>query len=164
MNRASLIGLLAITLLCNSCGVYTFNPAGKSDIQSVAVLRFQNETAELGLEDRLTDGVIDAFIDDGSLKVLPPDAADAVLEGSLVNYTRAPHQFTTEGTEEVESYAVTMDFAITLKNPDDDSEMWTERMRQTGIYDVIDETEEDAQQEAIRFLVEAILNRTIKSW
>lgn len=145
-----------------SCGVYTFNPAGGSKIKSIAVSRFGNETVELGLTDQITDGVIDALLDDGSMAVAPEDAADAVLNGTLLGYNRVPYAYT--AGDVVESYKVTMDFEVILIDPDDNSEIWKERMAQFGIYQVGSETEEDAQQEAIENLVEAVINRTTKNW
>ncbi|HOD67512.1 MAG TPA: LptE family protein [candidate division Zixibacteria bacterium] len=158
----SVAAALFLTGLGLSCGVYTFNPAGKSSIKTIAVSRFENQTVELALTDQITDGVIDAFIADGTLAVAPEDAADAVLAGTLVSYTRAPYQYTSG--DAVQSYRVTMDFDIALVNPKDNSEIWKERMSQIGIYDPATETEEDAQRKAIQNLVQAILNRTTKSW
>lgn len=154
--------LTGIVMALASCGVYTFNPRGKSTITSVAVERFENETPEFGLADRMTDDVIDAFIADGSMKIVSAENAEAILVGSLVRYDRRPHEFTPE--DEVISYAVTMDFDILLKNSNDGSEIWKERISQQGIYKVDVESEEDGQQTAIGLLVEAIINKTTKSW
>ena len=44
------------------------------------------------------------------------------------------------------------------------SDFWTETMSQRGVYDLLTETEEDARLKAINLLVEAIINRTTKSW
>jgi len=154
--------LLGLILLVLSCGVYTFNPKGKSEISSIYVERFENDTPEFGLADRMTDDVIDAFIANGNLKVVSAENAEAVLLGTLVNYERKPYQFTE--SEEVISYTVTMAFDIVLKESASDSEIWKERMSQQGIYSVDTETEEDGQQKAIVLLVEAIINKTTKSW
>ncbi len=149
-------------LLINGCGVYTFSPKGKSDIKSVAVERFENETAEYGLEDRMTDQIIDALIADGTLKVVSREYADAYLNGALTRYERRPYGF--DENDQVETYAVTMGFDIMLKNPTDESEIWKERMDQIGVYNIDTETEEDGQQKAIDLLIEAIINKTTKSW
>ncbi len=163
MNRivTSIIFLVLMGIFA-SCGIYTFSPRGKSSITSISVNRFGNETQQLGLEDRMTDDIIDAFITDGSMKVVSQENAEAVLVGSLISYERRPHEFTE--TDEVTAYAVTMGFEVSLKKGDDDSEIWTERFSQLGVYNVGTETEEDAQQKAILLLVEAILNKTTKSW
>ncbi|RKX27364.1 MAG: hypothetical protein DRP47_06680 [Candidatus Zixiibacteriota bacterium] len=156
------ISSLLIATFAISCGVYTFNPRGKSDISSVAVERFENETPEFGLADIMTDNVIDAFIADGTMKIVSAENADVILAGTLVKYDRHPHEFTSE--DEVISYEVTMDFSITLKKSSDGSEIWNDRISQQGIYQVDSETEDDGQQTAIKLLVETIINKTTKSW
>jgi hypothetical protein len=90
------------------------------------------------------------------------------LSGVLTRYERKPYEY--DQNDVVESYYVDMDFEITLKNPLDDSEIWKEKMTQRGVYAVDGEmeegarTEEDARREAIELLVEAIINKTTKSW
>lgn len=151
----ALIGLTA-------CGVYTFNPGGKSDIKTIAVERFENQTAEYGIEDQMTDQVIDALIADGTLKVVTRENADALISGVLTRYERKPHQF--DENDQVQSYAVNMQFDITLTKPSDDSEIWKETISQIGVYNVDTETEENGQQRATALLVEAVINKTTKSW
>jgi hypothetical protein len=150
--------LIAIT----GCGVYTFNPRGKSDISTLAVEPFENQTQEYGLTDRLTDVIIDAFIADGNVKIVPPEGADAILTGALLSYERVVEKF--DANDQVEEYKVVMDFEIALRNPKDQTEIWKERMTQVGIYNASDETEEYGQQVAGERLVEAVINKTTKSW
>ncbi len=153
---------LFMVLLLSGCGIYTFNPGGKSEIGTIAVEPFENKTSEFGLTDQLTEVIIDAFIADGNIKVVSVSQADVVLIGTLLRYDRVPHVF--DENDQVQKYKVVMDFEITLKNPDDDSEKWKQKLSQEGIYDAIDETEEDGQKRAGERLVEAILNKTTKSW
>lgn len=144
-------------------GCYTFNPAGKSSIQAIAVERFDNKTTEYDLADRMTDLVIDAFLADGTMKVVSTDNADAVLVGTLTGYQRKPHDYDENGV--VTSYSVTMTFDLLLKNPsDNDSEIWRENMSQEGVYNVDGQTEQDGQNSAVQRLVVEIINRTTKSW
>ena len=154
--------LIALFALLIGCGVYTFNPRGKSDIKSIAIERFDNKTAEYGIADRMTDLVIDAFMADGNLEIVSADKADAVLTGTLASYDRRPYTY--DQNDQVQEYQVVMTFDITLKEPSDESEIWTEKMNQTGLYDILEETEEDAQNKAVGYLVESILNKTTKSW
>ena len=110
----------------------------------------------------MTEYVIDAFIADGNLKVVSSDVADAVLIGKLTFYERQVEKF--DENDQVEEYKAVMDFQITLQNPKDQSEMWSEKVRQEGIYEADTETEEDGQRRAGARLVEFVLNRTTKSW
>ncbi|MFQ5499500.1 MAG: LPS assembly lipoprotein LptE [Candidatus Zixiibacteriota bacterium] len=153
--------LITVAMICG-CTVYTFNPGGKSSIQSVAIERFENKTAEFGLADQMTDIIIDAFLTDGNLKVLSRESADAVLVGSLAAYSRKPFEF--DESDQVQTYSVTMTFDLSFKKPDSESDIWTERMTQIGYYDAQTETEEDGQEEALALLVDAIIDKTTKSW
>jgi len=155
-------GLLVFLAGILGCGVYTFNPKGKATLSSLSVQRFENRTPEYGLTDRITDDIIDAFIADGTFKILPSDAAESLLEGVLVRYQRKPYTY--DQSDQVLEYKVEMDFEITLKKSDDDSQIWSERLNQIAIYDVVEETEEDAQQKVILLLIEDIINKTTRSW
>lgn len=152
--------LLALTIF--GCGVYSFNPKGKSSIKTIAIEPFENKTSEFGFTDRLTEIVTDAFIKDGNLKVVPASNADAVLVGTLLSYSRAPLQFDT--TDQVSQYKVRLEFEIILRNPQDQAEILNDRFTQEAAYDAVEETEEDGQRKAGEKLVAAILNRTTKSW
>ena len=141
---------------------YSMNPRGAVTVKSVAIERFQNDTPEFGLADQMTDAIITAFIADGTIKVLPRDQAEAVLLGTLTRYQRRPYKY--DENDQVTAYAVEMDFDIHLNKPADDSLIWQERMSQRGVYNLETETEEDGRQKALVLLVQAIINRTTKSW
>ncbi len=160
MYRFLSVCLLAI-LIC-SCGVYTFNPRGKSTISSISIERFTNETSEYGLEDRMSDQIIDAFIADGNIKIVSPENAEATLSGALVRYERKP--FNPDINDQVEKYQVTMYFKIKLVNNADGVEIWNDQIHQNGEYNLETETEEDAQLIALGHLVDEIINRTTKNW
>lgn len=153
------VGLLAAVV---ACGVYTFNPRGKSSIATIAVESFENNTAQYGLADQMTEAVIDAFIADGSMKVVSSDVAEAILIGTLTSYERAVHEF--DENDQVSQYKVLLGVSISLRNPADQSAFWTEQLTLDGIYQADTETEEDGQRGAGEQLVEAVLNRTTKSW
>lgn len=160
--KAPAVCLLLLLAGNMGCGVYTFNPKGKATLSSLAVQRFENRTPEYGLTDRITDDIIDAFIADGTFKILPSDAAESLLEGVLVRYQRKPYTY--DQSDQVQEYKVEMDFEIILRKTEDDSQIWSERLNQIAIYDVITETEEDAQKKVILLLIEDIINKTTRSW
>ena len=163
MAHRILLAPLVAALLGLSCGAYTFNPAGKSSIQTIAVDRFENKTTEYDLADRMTDLVIDAFLADGTFKVVSAENADAALSGVLTRYERKPFEY--DENDVVLSYSVTMTFDVALRNPrDNDSDIWRESMIQEGVYLVDSETEQDGQSNAIQRLIVSIINRTTKSW
>ena len=144
------------------CSVYTFNPQGKSTLESISIELFENTTAEYGLEDRMTEQVIDAFIADGSIKIVPESNAEALLIGKLIKYDRKPYD--PNELDQVESYAIYMTFEIRLVKTLDNTDIWTNNINQFGVYNIEEEVEEDGQQRAIEKLVDDIINKTIKNW
>jgi len=154
--------LSVLILTITGCGVYTFNPKGKSSIKTISIERFSNNTSEYGLEDRMTDQIIDAFISDGTLKIATAENSEAVLNGALVSYVRKPYN--PDENDQVNEYAVRMTFNISLVNQADGVEIWKDNITQLGVYNLESETEEDGQQKAIEFLIETIINKTTKSW
>ncbi len=154
--------LLVLVLVISGCGIYTLNPHGKSEYKTIAIETFDNKTPQYGVTDRMTEVVIDAFIADGTLKVVSSSNADVILSGTLTRYERVVSIF--DKSDRVQQYKVLMDFDVTLKNGKDQSEIWKEVMNQEGTFDANTETEEDGQNRAGQRLVQAILNKTTKSW
>lgn len=164
VNRKYIIIILLALVgafLISGC-FYSMNPRGAITVKSVAIERFQNDTPEFGLADQMTDAIITAFIADGTMKVLPKEQAESVLLGTLTRYQRLPYEY--DENDQVSSYAVEMDFDILLKKPANDSLLWQERMSQRGVYNLETETEDLGRQRALELLVQAIINRTTKSW
>ncbi len=163
MNRLFKLILLSLLIIgLNGCGVYTFNPKGKSSLKSIAILPLENQTDRFELTDRLTEIIVDQFITDGNLTVMSETTADAILTGVLLRYERVEVVF--DETDQVQQYKVLMDFMITLTDRNEAKELWSTRMNQEGIFDAVSETEEDGQLRAGERLVEQIINRTTKSW
>jgi hypothetical protein len=148
--------------LISACGVYTFNPRGKSEIATMAVEPFENSTPQYGLADFMTETVIDAFIAEGSIKIVSSDAAQALLVGKLTRYERLAHEF--NEFDQVSRYKVQVGVDVALKNPADRSDIWSIQLTLDGVYDAETEAEEDGRRRVAEQLVEAVLNKTTKSW
>lgn len=152
-------GLMAIFL----CGcIYSFNPGGKSTIQSLSIERFDNKTPEFGLADRASDIVINAFIDEGTIKIVPQDNADAILYAVVTSYERRPNKF--DENDVVSEYKIIIGFKVTLKNPDDQTEIWTESWKPEGVYKTATETEDVGELNAVNQLVDLVITRTSRAW
>ncbi len=79
-------GLVLAALLPAGCGSSTRGSL-PDHIKTVAVPVFENRTREPGVESAITSGVVNALTDGGRVKVVPPDQADAILEGDVVAYS-----------------------------------------------------------------------------
>lgn len=85
MMRRFVFGLVALGLLAGGCG-YSLRGSLPSHIRTIAIPVFANKTQEPAVESLVTQGVIEAFVNNGLLKVAQPSKADAVLEGEVVGY------------------------------------------------------------------------------
>lgn len=156
-----LIFIILSALFCG-CSFYSFSPKGRSAINSIAIERFRNNTSEFGLEDRMTDQIIDALIADGNLKIVSMDNAEAVLSGVLTTYERKPYN--PDENDQVESYSIRMLFDIQLTKRADNTTIWKDKINRIGVYNLETETEEDGQARAIALLIDDIVEKTTKSW
>jgi hypothetical protein len=161
-----------LTAVLWNCGYYSFSPSVSGDVKSIAVPQFENQTQEFGLTEALTQGIIDGFINDNSLKVTSADKADAVLTGTITGYERKP--FTFDQQENAKEYVIRIYVKADLEKSKDKSKLWeAERLEGWGTFRIIGdpnnpeiqpETEDLGRQRAIVKLAEDIVNRTVKSW
>jgi outer membrane lipopolysaccharide assembly protein LptE/RlpB len=79
------LALLVGGLLAGGCG-YSFRGNLPDHIQTVAVPIFVNRTSEPGVENFLTNAVVEAFSTNGRLRVVRPERADAILDGEVIGY------------------------------------------------------------------------------
>jgi outer membrane lipopolysaccharide assembly protein LptE/RlpB len=82
-RRALRLGLVAVCL--GGCG-YSLHGNLPAHVTTVAVPVFGNKTSEPGVENALTQAVVDAFATNGRLRVVRSEEADAILEGEVVGY------------------------------------------------------------------------------
>jgi hypothetical protein len=78
------LGLLA-ALLVAGCG-YAWRGTLPEHLRTIAVPTFANRTSEPGAETLVTRAVIEAFTTSGRLQVVPPERADALLQGEVTGY------------------------------------------------------------------------------
>jgi outer membrane lipopolysaccharide assembly protein LptE/RlpB len=77
--------LLLLSLLVPGCG-YSLRGSLPPHIRSIAIPVFVNRTQEPGVENLITQGVVEAFVNSGQLKVTERSSADSILEGEVVGY------------------------------------------------------------------------------
>jgi hypothetical protein len=154
--------VLALTWIAG-CGPYSFNPAGRQSYENVAVPLFENRSQEYGVRELLTEGVINGFIQDGTLAVVNERRAEAVLRATVLRYHREPYTY--DINERVEVYRVYITIEARLEDPVKRSVIWEEpELMQWGNFQADTETEDDAKVRAITKLAEDIVNRTVKGW
>lgn len=155
---------LCLCLGAAGCAPYSFSGGRTALVNSAFVPQFENETAEFGLGEGLTQGIIDGFIEDNQIKIVPEDRAEALLAGRIVDYRRKAYTFdeSDQVTEYIVEIWVTAD--LTRQGETDETVWRVERLRGFGIYNAASEDEAKGQEKAIANIAEELLNRTIKSW
>ncbi len=167
LRRSAWIVLAAAPALTLACGYSTTSRTAK-DIKTIHVPFFENKTAEPNLEISVTERVIDNLVRDNTLKVVSEDGADAVLDGSIVEFKNQPFSFNQDLN--AEEYIVVIRVVATLYNRRTNEPIWQDRSFQgDGSYfieQVATETRtfNDAVDESLREITERILNLTVQDW
>ncbi len=154
--------ILSAVILLVGCGIYSFSPGGKAPFESINIPQFDNQTIEYQLSDKLTDAVVDAFIQDNIIKISEVSRAEAILMGTVSNYRRDPYTYDREDI--VSEYAVKVSVNVKIVKVGTEDVIWEQDFYAQGIYDALTESEEEGQDRAITLLTADILDRTTKSW
>jgi hypothetical protein len=157
------IAFLPLLLALGGCG-YSLTTRLPSHIKTVAVPTFQNETLEYGLEEEITQAVIDRFTEDNNLRVVSEDRADAVVYGVIKAYKRRVAGFTSE--EIANEYEVAIIIDVVVRDRVKTKELWGEEgMARTTNYFVDQvESERQGRQPAVQQIAEDIVSRTVQGW
>ncbi|MBI2870129.1 MAG: hypothetical protein HYY14_00285 [Candidatus Omnitrophica bacterium] len=174
MNPKSRI-LVALILGVCGCG-YTTGAVLPNNIRTIYVEGFKNgispETSQSyqlqpGVELDVTNKIINRYIFDGSLRIAHRENADAVLEGTLVDYLKEPLRYAIND-EDVEQYRLTL--LVNMKLTDQrNGEVIFQESSFAGdtLYDTTGsrlKTEGAALIEAMDDLAKNIVDRTIENW
>lgn len=153
------VGLSFIIL---SCGPYSFNPGG-GGAKTIAVPLFENQTSQFGVREALTDSVTTRFLRDNTLKITSVAGAELLLSGAVVRYERSAHTF--DASQQVKQYVVNVWADVSVSSQKDKKTVWeAKELLGFGIYDAVQESEEDGKARAIGKLAEDIVNRTVRGW
>ena len=148
------------------CGYGTTSRTAK-DIKTIYVPFFENKTSEPNLEISVTERIIQNLVTDNTLKVVPENAADAVLDGEIVGFKNEPFSF--NQNLNAEEYHVVITVVCTLYNRRTNEPIWEKRnFVGDGSYFVEQvengRTFDDAVEESIKEITERILNLTVQDW
>lgn len=156
-------GLFLFCAVVGGCG-YSLTTRLPSHIKTVAVPPFQNETLEYGLEEEITQAVIEKFTTDNSLRVVSEDRADSVVYGTIREYKRRVAGFTAEEIANEYEIAIVMD--IVVRDRVKSKDLWAEEgmVRTTNYFVDQVESERQGRDTAVKQLAEDIVSRTVQGW
>jgi hypothetical protein len=160
--------LLVLALLAGGCAYSFYGASVPKHIHTIAVPTFENRTLQPGLEQDITNEVIDVFLGDSRLNLGQPGDADAVVEGVITRYDHSV--FGLGQGDTVEEYRVTIEATITVKDRVKGKDLWTQtnllgqasyRLDAPGAGPT-DET--SAREAAVTELADKVLSNTLEDW
>ena len=162
-GRWSIVVALGVLM---ACAHYSTSTGLIGGIRSVAIPVAENDTPEERIADLLTERATDGFAEDGRLRVVDEESADAILGLHLRRIVDRP--FTYTASEQTEQYRIQLSVAAVLTKISDQSPLLElEGLSGWGTYDaqLPDEDGRDpAIEAALDMIIEEIVDRTTASW
>ena len=113
---------VAVAVLLGGCG-YSLRPSLPPGIHTVHVPTLINRTQEPGVEDFLTQALIQALVTSGLARIAAnAQEADGVLEGTIVEYSLVSLAF--DRTANVTQYRLQIALQLTLKDRAKNKVVW----------------------------------------
>jgi hypothetical protein len=142
------------------CFSYSFTGASlPPHLKTVAVPLFENRTPEFGVDQQMTDAVIEAVTRDNTLKIADPSNADCILHGSLMRMEDRAGQY--NENEEASTFRITLTFQATFEDLRKKTVIWQNTFSSFGTYT---DNRDDGIAEAINKLTTDIINRMVSNW
>jgi hypothetical protein len=76
-----------------SCGFYSMAGSIPPHIKSIAIPLMENETAEFGLAEDITDGILGEFVEAGILSITDENIAHSILRGTVKKVHEGPYTY-----------------------------------------------------------------------
>ncbi len=124
------VSIVWLGLACG-CAHYSTSASGGGAYRSVAIPLIDNESLEPGLQQAMTDTLIQTFVTNGAMRVLDEDQAQLVLKGTITQVRDQP--FTLEGGNEQFRIVIFVD--MSCYDTAEKTSIWEEKgLRGFGIY------------------------------
>jgi outer membrane lipopolysaccharide assembly protein LptE/RlpB len=174
MHRFTLAISLLFVLALAGCGYHTVNSAVHlpKTVHTLAVPTFANRTQSFHTEVAFTNAVIREFTSRTPYKVLAtdkPDAADAVLDGTVNTFQVIPLTYNVQ-TGQSSSYLITVNASVRLLDRDKrvlyENKTYTFRQQYQTTQDLVSFVQEDpaAVQRLSRDFAQALVSDILESF
>ena len=163
MSRVIRVVPVCWILMTIRCGFYSFSGSTlPSYLKTVGIPVFENRTAEFGIDQDITDIIIDAIRRDNTLKISDPGNADALLNGVVTSIRDQAGQYNSDET--ASDFRVTLTIQATFEDLHTRETRWKATFSDFGTYDNMGVSREDAIREAVEKISEDIINKTVSDW
>lgn len=157
-------GLVALCI--GGCAYYSTSGGLLGGIRSIGIPVADNQTSEFAVAERLTERAIDAYAEDGQLRVVDEESAQALLQLNVISIEDRPHTYTT--AEQTEQYRFAVLVAAELVRVEDGEVLLAlTELEGWGTYDAARSEEEGrdpAVNQALDMVLEELVDRTTAGW
>ncbi len=156
--------LICLIFLC-SCGVYSFSGRGISGIKSIAIETFDNQTAEFGIREQITDAIVSKLLTNRTFIITNTSAADAVLKGIVLSIDDKPLTF--QADESITERQVIIVVEMSIVKTDRSTPIWQKRLVGEGRYPFKTGAPEERKEgidKAIDQIIQDFINQTTSDW
>ena len=178
--------ILFSQILLMSCRFYSMAGSIPPHIKSISIPIVNNQTAEYGLSENLTDGIIEQFNEAGILYVVNSDQAHSILKGNIKKIDEGPYTYNKE--ESVSEFRYKIEVEIQWYDVENNKNIFDNVYTSFGAYGLsgeissdgidndndgkIDDEDDDefgdprsfATNVAVRKIAEDILNDIMTTW
>ena len=153
-----------ILAVLTGCGYYSFKGALPSNITKIAIPLFEDRTAYPDAREKLTNDVVNLFIEDGTLQVVQESDADLILYGSINSIRQ--QEANVEAGEITTNYKMIVSVKIKVEDIPNSKMLVDKSISQYGLMSSeggLDERN-TAISEALDLITDEILNVTLGGW
>jgi hypothetical protein len=168
-RQRTFLALLLCCVALSGCFRYSFTGTSiPDDVNSIYIPFFadQSSSGVANLSDRLNQALVDRFINQTRLQLANNrGAADAVLEGSIINYTN--EAFSITGEEQTSLNEVSISVRATFQYTNKEQAEWSKSFRGSDTYDTNEdpiEGETNAAEEALSQISNNMFNDAVSGW
>lgn len=168
MKKILILSLLLPIIF--SCTHLQKEPVLPKHIKSIVVPMFINKSTRFGLEEEVTNQIVNEFILDGRLLVTSKREADSELKGEIISYHKEPLSYNEQGY--VLEYKIWIQTGLKFIDLPNQKVLWEDEKEGAAIYipeniatqGLSTETEKEALDRAILDLAGKVVSRTIEGW
>lgn len=156
--------LYLILSLCVSCGYYSFKGSLPSYLKSIAVPVFVDRSGYPDVQNKVTDAVTDAFIEDNTLKLVDESKADLILNGTIQSVEQKVAAVSPGET--VSEYQMYVSVKVVCDDINKSKKLYEKVFSQYGVMSSSagQDEKDKAIDDAIELITEDIVNTTLGGW
>ena len=128
--------------LNTSCMYYSMAGSIPAHINSIAIPIVENQTAEFGMSESVTENLLVKFNEENILRVTDEDQATSILRGTITRVSDAPYTFTKE--EAVTEYRFTVHMKVEWYDVREDKNLLEKSFSGWGAYGLSGDISSDA--------------------